>query len=176
MHLADDQLTARLQFRRTGEAMADGRPPLSASTPRAELQQVRLGGTLSKSCDLQHDPEGPQQLSRSQVLLPIIRSPTRGSHHDLSIFDAAHRLDRHVEADPTHPVVEISPSKAVARLTVSGDGMVAEFVRCTSQSILQHHYRAPMHMLVMYVRGNAAKERRSWKVCRDQHFGTSSGS
>lgn len=133
--------------------MADGRPPLSASTPRAELQQVRLGGTLSKSCDLQHDPEGPQQLSRSQVLLPIIRSPTRGSHHDLSIFDAAHRLDRHVEADPTHPVVEISPSKAVARLTVSGDGMVAESVRCTSQSILQHHYRAPMHMLVMYVRG-----------------------
>jgi AraC family transcriptional regulator len=62
-------------------------------------------------------------------------------------------LDGHVAADAIHPVVEISPSEAVTRLTVTGHGMAAESVRSTSRSKIQHHFRAPMHMLVMYEKG-----------------------
>src|SRR5215475_9264348 len=153
MRLADgDQLTVRLQFKRTGEAKAEGRPSLSPSTLRAELQQVRLG-ELSKPPDSRHGPEDLQQLSRSQVLLPITRSPIIGGDHDSSIFDPARQLDGHVAADAIHPVVEISPSEAVTRLAVTGHGMATESVRSTSRSKIQHHYRAPMHMLVMYEKG-----------------------
>ncbi|WP_198030346.1 AraC family transcriptional regulator [Bradyrhizobium sp. Tv2a-2] len=133
--------------------MAEGRPPLSPSTLRAELQHVRLGENLSKPCDSRHDPEDLQQLSRSQMLLPLTRSPTIGGNHGPSIFDPARQLDSHVAPDAIHPAVDISPSKAVARRTVTGHGMAAESVRCTGQSKIQHHYRAPMHMLVMYERG-----------------------
>jgi AraC family transcriptional regulator len=59
-------------------------------------------------------------------------------------------LDGYVAADAIHPVVEISPAAAVARLTVTGYGMVAESVRISSRGKIQHHFRAPMHMLVMY--------------------------
>ena len=123
MRLADnDQLTAQLQFKRAGEAMAECRPPISSSTLRADLQQTRL---------------------------PII-----GGEHDSSIFDPARQLHGCVAADAIHPVVEISPPEAVARLTVAGYGMVAESaVRFTSRGKIQHHFRAPMHMLVMYEKG-----------------------
>ena len=154
MRLNDgDQLTVRLQFKRTGEAMSGGRPPLSPSTLRAELQQVRLGENLSKPRDSRHGPEDLQQLSRSQVLLPIPRSPIIGGDHDSSIFDPARQLDCHVAADAIHPVVEISPSEAVTRLAVTGHGMATESVRSTSRSKIQHRFRAPMHMLVMYEKG-----------------------
>ena len=154
MRLADDdQLTAQLQFKRTGEAMAKGRPPLSPSTLRAELQQVRLRENLSKPRDSRHGPEDLQQLSRSQMLFPITRPPIIGGDHDSSIFDPARQLDGHVAANAIHPVVEISPSEAVARLIVTGPGMAAESVRLTTRGKIQHHFRAPMHMLVMYEKG-----------------------
>ena len=130
MRLADDdQLTARLQFERTIEVMAECRPPLSPCTLRAELQQVCLRKNLSKPRDPRRDPKDMQQPSRSQVLLPITRSPIIGGDHDSSIFDSARQLDGYVAADAIHPVVEISPAEAVARLTVTGYGMVAESVR-----------------------------------------------
>jgi AraC family transcriptional regulator len=149
----DDQLTARLQFKRTGEAMAEGRPPLSPSTLRAELQQVRLRGNLSKPRDSRHG----QQLLRSQVLLPSTRSPIIGSDHDSSMFDPARQLDSHVAANAIHPVVEISPSEAVTRLIVTGPGMAAESVQLTTRGKIQHHFRAPMHLLVMYEKGERRK-------------------
>ena len=69
MRLADnDQLTARLQFKRAGEAMPECRPPLSPSTLRADLQQVRLRDNLSKPRDSRHGSEDLQRLSRSQKL------------------------------------------------------------------------------------------------------------
>src|SRR5690348_14395460 len=112
MRLADDdQLTARLQFKRTEEAMAEGRPLLSPSTLRAELQKVRLRENLSTPCDSRPGPEDHlQQLSRSQVSLPIARSPIIEGDCDSCIFDPARLLDGHVAANPIHPVVEISPS------------------------------------------------------------------
>ena len=71
----------------------------------------------------------------------------------MSIFDPARQLDGDVAADAIHPVVEISPPEAVSRLTVTGHGMVAESVQFTSRGKIQHHFRAPMHMLVMYEKG-----------------------
>ena len=93
------------------------------------LQQVRLRKNLSKPRDARHGPKDMQQPSRSQVLLPITRSTIIAGDHDLSIFRPACQLDGYVAADAIHPVVEISPAEAVARLTVTGHGMVAEFVR-----------------------------------------------
>ncbi|MDI3561790.1 AraC family transcriptional regulator [Bradyrhizobium sp. Arg816] len=154
MRLADDdQLTARLQFKRTGEAMAEGRPLLLPFKLRAELRQVRLRKNFSKPRDSRHGPEDLQQLSGSQVSPPITRSPIIGGDHDSSAFDPARQLNGDVAANAIHPVVEISPSEAVARLTVTGHGMAAESVRSTSRGKIQHHYRARMHMLVMYEKG-----------------------
>ncbi|MET4023771.1 AraC family transcriptional regulator [Bradyrhizobium sp. S3.2.12] len=148
-----DLFTARLKFKRTGEAMAEGRPPLSSPALLAELQQGRLHENLSKPRDSRHGPDDLQQLSRSQVLLPITRSQIIGGDHKTSLFDLSHQMNDHVVADAIHPVVEISPSQAVTRLTVTGHGMVVESVRSIGRSKVQHHYRAPMHMLVMYEKG-----------------------
>jgi AraC family transcriptional regulator len=149
----DDQLTARLQLRRTGDAMAEHRAPISTSKWRSELQQAHSRENLSKLSDSRQGPEDPQRLPGSRVLLPITRSPVIGGDHDASIFDPARLLDGHVAANAIHPVVEISPSEAVARLTVTGHGMVAESVRFTGRGKIQHHFRAPMHLLVMYEKG-----------------------
>lgn len=149
----DDQLTARLTFRRTGDAIAEGRPPLSPAMPRAELQHARLRDSLSKPRDWRHGPEDRQQLLRSRILLPITRSPITGAGHESFIYDPTRQFDDQVPADAVPPVVAISPSEAVARVTVRGHGMAAESVRSTSRGKIQHHYRAPMHMLVMYETG-----------------------
>jgi AraC family transcriptional regulator len=154
MRLADDdQLTAHLQFKRMGGAMAEDRPPLSPSTSGAELQQIRLRENISKVHDSLHGPEDLQQVSRSQESLPMAQSPITRDDHGSSIFDPARQLDSHVAAKAIHPVVEISPSGAVTRLTVTGNGMAADSVRSTGRTKVQHHYRAPMHMLVMYEKG-----------------------
>ncbi|CUU20904.1 Transcriptional regulator AraC family CDS [Bradyrhizobium sp.] len=153
MRLADDdQLTARLQLKRTGEAMAEGRPPLSPSKLRAEFRQVRLPQKLPKPHGSRHVPD-VLQLSRSQVSPPTTLSSIIGGDHDCSTFDPARQLDGDVAANATHPIVEITPPEAVARLTVTGHGMAAESVRFTSRGKIQHHYRAPMHMLVLYEKG-----------------------
>ena len=51
------------------------------------------------------------------------------------------------------PVVEISPPEAVKRRAVRGYGMVAESVQSTSQGGIQHRFCAPVHLLVMYEKG-----------------------
>jgi len=130
--------------------MAEGRSPISPSNVRAELQKLRLRENLSKPCDSR---PCPQQLSRSQVSLPIARSPIIEDDYDSSILNPARLLDGDVAANAIHPVVEISPSEAVVRLTVTGHGMAAESVRATTRSKIQHHFRAPMHMLVVYEKG-----------------------
>ena len=54
MRLADnDQLTARFQLKRAGEAMPECRPPLSPSTLRADLpDQGALHGLLQRIAGL----------------------------------------------------------------------------------------------------------------------------
>ena len=90
------------------------------------LQQIRLRKNLSTPRDARHGHKDMQ--------LPITRSPIIGGDHDLSIFDPARQLDGYVAADAIHPVVEISPAEAVARLTVTGDGMVAESVDSAAEA------------------------------------------
>jgi AraC family transcriptional regulator len=51
------------------------------------------------------------------------------------------------------PVVDISPSDAVQRRIVTCQGMSAEFVQVTSEARLAHHFRAPVHLLVVYEQG-----------------------
>jgi AraC family transcriptional regulator len=149
----DDQLMPRVKFKQTGEAMAERRRPLSPTTPRPELQQAPSCKKLGKPRDWRHGPEDRQQLSRSRMLLPITRSRIIGGAHESFIFDPTRQVDDQVPADAIYPVVDISPSEAVARLTLTGHGMAAESVRSTSHGKIQHHYRAPMHMLVMYEKG-----------------------
>ncbi len=133
--------------------MAEARPLLLPSKLRAELRQVPLRENLSKPRDSRHGPEDLPQFSGPQVSPPITRSPIIGGDHDCSTFDPAPQWDGDVAANAILPVVEISPSEAVVRLTVTGHGMAAESVRSTSRGKIQHHYRAPMHMLVVYEKG-----------------------
>ena len=156
MRLAnDDRSTPRLQFKQTGEAMAE-RPPTTFAlhaASRAPASSV-YARSLAKPRDWRHGPEGRQQLSRSRMLLPIARSPIIVGDHELAAFSIqlANWMIRS-PADLIHPVVEISPREAVARLTLTGHGMTANSVRSTSRGKIQHQYRAPMHMLVMYEKG-----------------------
>lgn len=149
----DDQLMPRVKFQQTGEAIMERRRPLAPSTPRPELQQAPLCKKRGKPRDWRHGPEDRQQLSRSRMLLPIAQSPIIVGDHEPLVFDRVRQLDDQVPADLIHPVVEIAPREGVARLTLTGHGMTAESVRSTNRGKIQHQYRAPMHMLVMYEKG-----------------------
>ena len=133
--------------------MTESRPSLSPSTVRAEAQQVRLDGTLWNARDPRRVRGGVAQMPKSQALLPAHRSPMIGGHDDLYDFDPPRLSDGDVTADVIPPVVEISPPEAVKRRTVRGYGMVAESVQSTSQGRIQHRFRAPVHLLVMYEKG-----------------------
>jgi AraC family transcriptional regulator len=149
----DDQMMPRVKFQQTGEAMVEHRRARSSSTPRPELQQVPLCKKLGKPRDWRHGPDERQHPSRSRMLLPIAQSPIIVGDHEPLIFDPIRQLDDQVPADVIHPVVEISPREAVERLIITGHGMTAESIRSTSRGKVQHQYRAPMHMLVMYEKG-----------------------
>jgi AraC-like DNA-binding protein len=153
VRLADGHMTVRLLLKRTGEAMTESRPSLSPSTVRAEAQQVRFDGTLWNARDSRRVRGGVVQMPKSQALLPAHRSPMIGGHDDLHDFDPPRLSDGDATADVIPPVVEISPLAAVKRRTVRGYGMVAESVQSTSQGGIQHRFRAPVHLLVMYEKG-----------------------
>jgi AraC-like DNA-binding protein len=53
----------------------------------------------------------------------------------------------------THPVVGISPPEVVTRRTVTGHGMAAESVQSASRSRIRYRFHAPVHLLVMYEKG-----------------------
>ncbi|MEZ2144845.1 AraC family transcriptional regulator [Bradyrhizobium sp. DN5] len=137
--------------------MPEGPLLLPTSKLGAELHQVRL---RRNSTTLRRSPRGPddlQQLSRSHALLPITPSRNFEGDHDCSIFDTIRQSDGHLVADVIHPVVEISPSDTVARLKVNGHGMTAESLRFTGRGRIQNHFRAPVHMLVMYEKGERSE-------------------
>jgi AraC family transcriptional regulator len=66
-------------------------------------------------------------------------------------------LDSGNTVNVTHPTVEIWPPEAAKRRTVSGRGVTVEDVQSTGRGKIQYHFRAPIHLLVIYERG----ERRS---------------
>jgi AraC family transcriptional regulator len=55
--------------------------------------------------------------------------------------------------DPIYPAVKISPPELVIRRAVTGHGMAAESVQSASRSKIQYRFRAPMHLLIMYEKG-----------------------
>jgi len=74
-------------------------------------------------------------------------------------FDEPSDLDppRLSDGDPTtdliYPVVRISPAEVAIRRTVTGHGMAAESVQSASRNKIQYRFRAPLHLLVMYEKG-----------------------
>jgi hypothetical protein len=56
-------------------------------------------------------------------------------------------------ADTNSPLVDISPSEAVRRHIETWHGISAEFVQVTSEARIADHFRAPVHLLVVYEHG-----------------------
>lgn len=137
--------------------MSEGHLLLPTSKREAELHQVRL---CKNSATLRDSPRGPddlQQLSRSRVFLPITPSRDIEDNYGSSILDTIRQSDGHLVADAIHPGVEISPSDTVARFKVNGHGMTAETLRFSGRGRIQNHFRAPVHMLVIYERGERSE-------------------
>src|SRR5215510_10755735 len=61
--------------------------------------------------------------------------------------------DRDATTDLLHPAVTISPPEVATRRTVTGHGMVAESVQSASRNKIRYRFRAPVHLLVMYEKG-----------------------
>jgi len=70
-----------------------------------------------------------------------------------SDHDAPRLSDADTTTDLIYPVVGISPAEAVTRRNVTGHGMAAESVQSASRNKIQYRFRAPMHLLVMYEKG-----------------------
>jgi AraC family transcriptional regulator len=68
-------------------------------------------------------------------------------------FDPPRLSDDHTTADSIYPAVRISPPAVAMRRTVTGHGMAAESVQSASENRIQYRFRAPMHLLVMYEKG-----------------------
>jgi AraC family transcriptional regulator len=87
--------------------------------------------------------------------LPVVQcAPLIGSNYDKEIDrDRSHLQQRCTSENVSHPTVEISPRDLVRRRTIAGHGITAESVQCTSQSIVKFRFRAPLHLLVGYERG-----------------------
>lgn len=75
---------------------------------------------------------------------------TDGRRPDFPSFRAPRNA---VAADPTYPVVQISPPNGVRRRVLTGHGMAAEYVQCTGQGRVTYRFRAPVHLLVAYEQG-----------------------
>src|SRR5215510_9407161 len=89
---------------------------------------------------------------------PLTRFRLRAATQQVR-FDEPSDLDppRLSDGDPTtdliYPVVRISPAEVAIRRTVTGHGMAAESVQSASRNKIQYRFRAPLHLLVMYEKG-----------------------
>jgi AraC family transcriptional regulator len=60
---------------------------------------------------------------------------------------------RSLNGHPASAGVEISPAATVRRSAVTSAGISAEIVESTSRERVEHRYRGPLHLLVIYERG-----------------------
>jgi AraC family transcriptional regulator len=67
--------------------------------------------------------------------------------------DQACQFSHCTPQDRSHVAVQISPSPAVNRRSVSWPGMTAEIVQANRRGRIDYHCCAPVHMLVVYERG-----------------------
>jgi hypothetical protein len=84
-----------------------------------------------------------------------------------------HQLPGYATPDLIHPAVEISPPDFVARRAVTGHGMAAESVQCTSQGNVNCRFRAPIIYSSLTREVSATTERHSSKGCLRLSWGRS---
>src|SRR5262245_21327239 len=70
-----------------------------------------------------------------------------------SDLDPPRLSDGDATTDLVYPVVRISPPEVATRRTVTGHGMAAESVQYAGRNKIQYRFRAPVHLLVMYEKG-----------------------
>jgi len=70
-----------------------------------------------------------------------------------SDLDPPRLSDGDATTDLLYPVVRISPPEVATRRAVTGHGMAAESVQSASRNKIQYRFRAPVHLLVMYEKG-----------------------
>src|SRR5215831_13910288 len=116
----------------------------------------------SRTCALATDCNHPaptqartgQATTESSPLPPFRRAATpQVRFKEPSDLHASRLPDRDATTDLIHPAVTISPPEVATRRTVTGHGMAAESVQSASRNKIQYRFRAPMHLLVMYEKG-----------------------
>ena len=73
--------------------------------------------------------------------------------HDERIDRDAHHGPRGYPADVAHPAVDIAPRDLVIRRAITGYGMAAESVQCVRRGVIKYRFRASVHLLMAYERG-----------------------
>lgn len=88
-------------------------------------------------------------------IAPFVGTPPRLPHRALS--QPANRSSQPGNRQPVFDladhIVEVSSPDVVTRRTVISDGMAAEIVQATSHKRFELHFRAPVHLLVVYEHG-----------------------
>lgn len=87
-------------------------------------------------------------MTNATPVAPFLNTPSRLPYRGVSqpsgirpVFDLADHI------------VEVSSPDVVTRRTVISDGMAAEIVQATSHNRFEFHFRAPVHLLVVYENG-----------------------
>jgi len=128
------------------------RRPLSY-TLETGTQGVRSGEDLEAPRDLLCAGGKASQMLESQVSAARHGSSTIDGQNDRPRVYPPYPSHRNLTAEVIHPAVEISPPEAVRRRTMTAHGMAAEIVHSTSRTKIIYRFRAPIHLLVMYEKG-----------------------
>src|SRR5215467_4864835 len=94
-------------------------------------------------------------MTKSPPLQPFkLQAATKQVRFDeLFDLDPPRLSDGDATPDLVHPAVTISPPEVATRRTLTGHGMAAESVQSASRNKIQYRFRAPMHLLIMYEKG-----------------------
>lgn len=124
--------------------MTESPRPHSYSTIHTLVQANDLLGVVrSNAADR---PKSPASLAASHVSASDVDDEQAGVY-PTAILESGNT------ANVTHPTVEIWPPEAAKRRIVSGRGVTVEAVQSTGRGKIQYRFRAPIHLLVMYERG-----------------------
>jgi AraC family transcriptional regulator len=108
------------------------------------------GGKVShKPCSLRTLPGDRLVLARRREAASIIDL----SPQNVTDTRIAAPQSRDVEAVDSNPTVEIFPADAVRRRAITDGDMTAESVQSAGCTRLAYHFRAPIHLLVIYEHG-----------------------
>jgi AraC family transcriptional regulator len=135
--------------RSTAQGRAQGRHNRGA-VRGATISSADVGpvGTLLASAVASSEEASPP-------LQPFtLQAATRKVRFDeRSDLDPSRLSNGDATSDLIYPVVGISPPEVATRCTVTGHGMAAESVQCAGRNKIQYRFRAPVHLLVMYEKG-----------------------